>query len=265
MVLENDNYELTVSCDETYSIGSADNRHYDIIFNPLDLKWNDHYRALVIKVNDGTEEYSIVFIASYFIYEDSVSLDDNILTVVNNKCITQINLKTRTIIKNIEIENYYGVFYAIHRTHKEYILIGELEILGLNDSFEVLWCFGKANVILDYKICYDGIKILDDEKKLVGFARVISDYATTYYLCDVIIDEAYRHQGLGKALVSYIESRPDWATPTLKETYFWRVWMSPEEYEIEREYYTRNYTTLFLKGRYKPLWKQAEDEEKDVK
>ena len=26
---------------------------------------------------------------------------------------------------------------------------------------------------------------LDDEKKLIGFARVISDYATTYYLCDV--------------------------------------------------------------------------------
>lgn len=57
--------------------------------------------------------------------------------------------------------------------------------------------------------CY-GI-YLDDEKKLVGFARVISDYATTYYLCDVIIDEAYRHQGLGKALVFYIESRPEYA------------------------------------------------------
>ena len=49
---------------------------------------------------------------------------------------------------------------------------------------------------------------LDDEKKLVGFARVISDYATTYYLCDVIIDTEYRHKGLGPALVSYIESLP---------------------------------------------------------
>ena len=49
---------------------------------------------------------------------------------------------------------------------------------------------------------------LDDEKKLVGFARVISDYATTYYLCDVIIDTEYRHKGLGTALVSYIESLP---------------------------------------------------------
>ena len=56
--------------------------------------------------------------------------------------------------------------------------------------------------------CY-GVR-LDDDKKLVGFARVISDYATTYYLCDVIIDTAYQHSGLGTALVSYIESLPDY-------------------------------------------------------
>lgn len=45
----------------------------------------------------------------------------------------------------------------------------------------------------------------DDDKKLVGFARVISDFATTYYLCDVVIDKDYQHQGLGKALISHIE------------------------------------------------------------
>ncbi|MBR5109826.1 MAG: GNAT family N-acetyltransferase [Clostridia bacterium] len=58
--------------------------------------------------------------------------------------------------------------------------------------------------------CY-GVR-LDEEKKLAGFARVISDYATTYYLCDVVIDPAYRGRGLGKALVSYIVSLPEYAT-----------------------------------------------------
>ena len=52
---------------------------------------------------------------------------------------------------------------------------------------------------------------LDEGKKLVGFARVISDDATTYYLCDVIIDPAYRGRGLGKALVSHIVSLPEYA------------------------------------------------------
>ena len=51
---------------------------------------------------------------------------------------------------------------------------------------------------------------LEAENKLVGFARVISDYATTYYLCDVIIDEACRGSGLGRALLSYIENLPEY-------------------------------------------------------
>ena len=52
---------------------------------------------------------------------------------------------------------------------------------------------------------------LEGEAHLAGFARVISDCATTYYLCDVIIDAAYRHRGLGTALVSHIVSRPEFA------------------------------------------------------
>ena len=55
-----------------------------------------------------------------------------------------------------------------------------------------------------------GIRIEDDQK-LIGFARVISDFATTYYLADVIIDPDYQHRGLGKMLVSYIVTLPQYA------------------------------------------------------
>ena len=57
--------------------------------------------------------------------------------------------------------------------------------------------------------CY-GLRV-DGEERLVGFARVITDYATTYYLCDVVIDPGYRGRGLGKALLAHIESRPEYA------------------------------------------------------
>ena len=50
----------------------------------------------------------------------------------------------------------------------------------------------------------------DDQEKLIGFARVISDYATSYYLCDVIIDPEYQHRGLGTALVSHIVTSPEY-------------------------------------------------------
>ena len=56
--------------------------------------------------------------------------------------------------------------------------------------------------------CYG--MFLAEEERLVGFARVISDLATTYYLCDVVIDLKYQHQGLGKALISHIVSLPQY-------------------------------------------------------
>ena len=43
---------------------------------------------------------------------------------------------------------------------------------------------------------------------LAAFARVITDYATNYYLCDVVVDPACRGQGLGKMLVGHIVSHP---------------------------------------------------------
>lgn len=42
----------------------------------------------------------------------------------------------------------------------------------------------------------------------MGVARVISDFATTYYLCDIVIDTAYQHRDLGAALVSCMEALP---------------------------------------------------------
>ena len=37
--------------------------------------------------------------------------------------------------------------------------------------------------------------------KLVGLARVMTDFVYTSYLSDLAIDEAYQHQGIGKQLI----------------------------------------------------------------
>lgn len=44
--------------------------------------------------------------------------------------------------------------------------------------------------------------------KQVGFARVITDHATHGYLCDVVIDESQRGQGIGKLLLKFILDHP---------------------------------------------------------
>ena len=66
----------------------------------------------------------------------------------------------------------------------------------------------QVRISMEHSRCY-GV-YLEEGQKLVGFARVITDCSTTYYLCDVIIDEAYQKKGLGHALVSYIEEHPDY-------------------------------------------------------
>ena len=43
----------------------------------------------------------------------------------------------------------------------------------------------------------------------VGFARVVTDYATTAYVGDVFIIESYRGRGLGKRLIKTIVDHPE--------------------------------------------------------
>ncbi|AGF56138.1 putative GNAT family N-acyltransferase [Clostridium saccharoperbutylacetonicum] len=55
-------------------------------------------------------------------------------------------------------------------------------------------------------MCYG---IFENNGTQVGFARIITDYATTYYLCDVIIDKKHRANGLGKALIEFVTNDVD--------------------------------------------------------
>ena len=43
----------------------------------------------------------------------------------------------------------------------------------------------------------------------VGFARVVTDYATFAYLADVFVLEDHRGRGLGKWLIEVVLSHPD--------------------------------------------------------
>lgn len=43
-----------------------------------------------------------------------------------------------------------------------------------------------------------------DNKRQIGFARVITDHATFAYLADVFVDQAYRGKGISKQLMRYI-------------------------------------------------------------
>ncbi|WP_088103577.1 GNAT family N-acetyltransferase [Halalkalibacter urbisdiaboli] len=58
----------------------------------------------------------------------------------------------------------------------------------------------KIKKSIEQSLCY-GVYYGHEQ---IGFARVITDGATMYWLCDVFIDEAYRGNGIGKKLVDTI-------------------------------------------------------------
>ena len=92
---------------------------------------------------------------------------------------------------------------------KENIKVEEVERLLKMTYWADTRPIEKIRKSMDNSECY-GL-FIEGIDQLVGFARVITDYATTYYLCDVIIDNEYQHNGLGKALVSHIASMPKYA------------------------------------------------------
>ncbi len=46
-------------------------------------------------------------------------------------------------------------------------------------------------------------------EKQIGFARVVTDYATFAYLCDVFVIEEYRGRGLSKWLMETVLAHPE--------------------------------------------------------
>jgi GNAT superfamily N-acetyltransferase len=94
-----------------------------------------------------------------------------------------------------------------------FLISDDKELLQIDSVTELLhtthWARNRSeSIILESiknSICF-GVYF---ENKQIGFARCVTDYCTVYWLCDVIIDEKYRGQGLGKALIHHIVEHKD--------------------------------------------------------
>ena len=71
------------------------------------------------------------------------------------------------------------------------------------------WCEGipRETVAraLQNSLCFG----LFDGDQQIGLARVVTDYATFAYLCDVYVLEGYRGRGLGKWLIECVMAHPE--------------------------------------------------------
>lgn len=57
---------------------------------------------------------------------------------------------------------------------------------------------------IENSMCYGVYK----NNELIGFGRVVTDYSTVYWICDIIIDITHRGSNLGKILIKNIMDTP---------------------------------------------------------
>jgi GNAT superfamily N-acetyltransferase len=69
-------------------------------------------------------------------------------------------------------------------------------------STDAYWALGRSREKLDRAIAGAlPFGLYDAADELIGFARVVSDFATFAWICDVYLDRAVRGRGLGTWLV----------------------------------------------------------------
>lgn len=74
---------------------------------------------------------------------------------------------------------------------------------------EAYWCAGIPRETVERAIRNSLCFAVFDGQRQVGFARVISDFATYAYLADVFVIEEYRGRGLSSWLMECIVAHPD--------------------------------------------------------
>lgn len=68
------------------------------------------------------------------------------------------------------------------------------------------WTVEKIRTAMENSFLYGVFEKNTDNQ--VAFARVITDCATMWYLCDVVVDEQYRKKGVAKILVDFVVTDP---------------------------------------------------------
>lgn len=104
----------------------------------------------------------------------------------------------------MNIEYHQGKFSIL--TDRKQLNINFIHDYLCNQSY---WAQGRSREVVEKSIrnslCFG---VFEGERQ-VGFARIVSDYITFAWLCDVFIAKSHRGQGLGKWLIKSVISHPD--------------------------------------------------------
>jgi GNAT superfamily N-acetyltransferase len=130
--------------------------------------------------------------------------------------------------------------------HKDQFTIStdpaRLDIDAIADMLtRAYWAQGRTRDVIARYVQHSLVFGMYDGTRQIGLARIVSDYTTFAWLCDVFIHEEYRGHGLGKWLMQTIHSHPDlqglrrWVLATrdahgLYQQFGWQLLDHPERW-----------------------------------
>jgi GNAT superfamily N-acetyltransferase len=98
------------------------------------------------------------------------------------------------------------------RTHGEYEISDDPARLDLDVVerllHETYWAWDRPRAIIEKSIANSLCVGAYLQGTQVGFARAVTDGVTFAWICDVVLDQAHRGTGLGKALAEAIVNHP---------------------------------------------------------
>ena len=137
----------------------------------------------------------------------------------------------------------------IIETHKDNYTIStdpsRLDVDAITDMLtHAYWAQGRTRERIEKSIANSLVFGTYKGNRQIGLARVVSDYATFAWLCDVFIHEDHRGKGLGKWLMETIHAHPDlqglrrWMLATkdahgLYQQFGWTPLTNPERWMVK--------------------------------
>ena len=183
MVIQNKKCRVEITTDDTYTVDSADNRHYDVVLNPCRYQRCNLSKTFSIHIELADRELSVALIGSFLADDHRCAvLDRDVLLVLQDDWITQIDITDGSIIKRTEVPCLGGNF-EIYEVKTGYILHGETEITMLDRDLNKKWSFAGKDIfasvtgkvpfeIRENSICLydfeDNFYQLDFDGKLIG-------------------------------------------------------------------------------------------------
>lgn len=162
MILSNDQYHIRIQKDSKEPWQGIDVHAYDYVFDPFEYMDNEFHSAFTITIQSGRGEMRVVFIGSFYAQSDQCAvLEGESLSVLMDNEIVRFDIPAMKIVVQKRLDTFSC--FSIYPVQKDYIIHSELEILRLDNAFDLVWSFGGSDIFVTHTGADAAFKMADDQ------------------------------------------------------------------------------------------------------